>query len=100
MTNDEIIGLFLRSLDLLPIRGDCVQLDPPLTYKDLNTITSMCFSVETIAKAGDTPADMALHRLSFCTAAVLTTAAIDGPDNAVIVAEWRSARAEYEQLSN
>lgn len=100
MTDDEIVGAFIRSLDLLTIVDDRVQLDP-LTYKDLNTITGLCFSVEAIASAGDTPADMALHRLACTTGALLTTAAIDSPaENAVIVKEWRSARGEYEELSN
>jgi hypothetical protein len=50
VTDDEIIGLFLRSLNVLHVVDDRVQLDP-LTFKDLDTIARLCFATETISSA-------------------------------------------------
>jgi hypothetical protein len=72
---------------LLTVVDNRVQLDP-LTYKDLNTITGPAFTVEDINHSEDTPAQAALVRLACTTAAVLTTAVVDAPDNADIIREW------------
>ena len=43
MTNDEIVQLFVRSQDLLQVRGDRVKL---LELRDMETITRPCLLVE------------------------------------------------------
>jgi hypothetical protein len=98
LTDDELVGVFLRSLDLLTIVDNRVQLNP-LTFRDLNTIVGLCFSVEAINRAEDTPVACALVRLACTTAALLTTAAVISSDDPVIVAQWRSSLEEYRALT-
>jgi hypothetical protein len=87
MDNSEIVQLFIRSQDLLQVRDNRVQRGE-LAWRDFETITRLCFLAENISRAGDTPAQLALTRLACTTAAVLTTAVVDAPDNADIIREW------------
>jgi hypothetical protein len=84
MTPEEIVQLFIRSQDLLQVRGDRIQL---LAWRDMETLAKLCGLVEQ-NNPGDTPADLALTRLACTCAAALTTSVIDAPDNADIIREW------------
>jgi hypothetical protein len=87
MTAEKIVQLFLRSLNLLTVVDNRVQLGP-LRWTDIETITRLCFAVESINHAEDTPAQAALVRLACTCVAALTTVVVDADDNADIIREW------------
>jgi hypothetical protein len=95
MTPDEIVALFIRAQELLHIVDNRMTLLP---LRDMNTLAALCGLVA--EQPEDTPAQCALVRLAAATAAVLTTAVVDGPDNAEIAAAWRTARREHEALQS
>jgi hypothetical protein len=95
MTPDEIAALFLRAQSLLHIVDNRMTLLP---LRDMETLTKLCGLVA--EQPEDTPVQCALVRLAATTAAVLTTSVVDGPDNAEIVAAWRTARREHEALQS
>lgn len=97
MTDDELVALFLRAQDVLHADDNRLQRSP-LQWRDFETVTKLCFRVQAIGEAGDTPQRLALGRLACTTAALITTAVVDAPDNPVIVAEWRQARREHAAL--
>jgi hypothetical protein len=100
MTTAEILRPFLIAQPVLQnhIVDDRLTLDNDLAVRDLNTISGLC-GLLTERTPEETPVQCALVRLCATTASVLTTAVVDAPDNALIVAEWRLALDEYEALS-
>jgi hypothetical protein len=94
----EAIALFLRAQNVLLVVGDRLQAGR-LDWKDFETLTKLCLHVQNIADAGNTVERMALGRLACCTASLLTTAVVDGPENGEIVSAWLSARFEHAALS-
>jgi hypothetical protein len=65
----------------------------------METLTKLCFAVEEIGSADNTPAGLALVRLACTTAALLTTSVIEAPDNAAICNDWLSSREDYQLLT-
>jgi hypothetical protein len=95
MTDDErrLCDIFIYSLSLLHVDDTGLTADNLLA--DMNAIAYACRQVKAITAAGDTPEQLALHRLACLTEDVLVTYIF--PDRQV-VRDWLIARAELLEL--
>ena len=90
-TAERIPELFLYSLTVLPVGDDGLG---PTDLADLEAIAFLARAVKCITIVPNTVADTLLFRLACVSEELLTTAAVDLPDNAEIVDRWVKARAE------
>lgn len=93
MTADEIIDVFIRSLNL--INTDENGLTADNLPVDMEAIAQICPEIRAITAAGETPFQLALHRLAALTEQVVTTYVL--PDRAIAKA-WLIARGEVLEL--
>jgi hypothetical protein len=83
------IDIFTKSLTLLHV--DDNGLTDETELDDIKAIAQICPQIRDITAAGETPEDLALHRLATLTERVCLTW---GVANRQAVKEWSIARAE------
>lgn len=91
MTEDERFkcGIFVRSLSLLKVDDDGLTDDNDMD--DLEAISQVCPEVKAITSTGESPYELALHRVATLTEQVLLTWA--RPDRKAVKG-WLIARGE------
>ncbi|MDT5354455.1 MAG: hypothetical protein QOJ56_2987 [Mycobacterium sp.] len=89
----QLCDIFIYSLILLHVDDTGLTADNGLS--DINAIAYACRQVKAITAAGDTPEQLALHRLAVLTENVIVTYVF--PDRQV-VRDWLIARAELLEL--
>jgi hypothetical protein len=92
MTDEEreTIQVFIQMLSGLRVDKFGLKPDNHLGY--LNPLAKMCFQVENITAAADTPEHLLVHRVAKLTGDLITTVKLAGGET--IVREWFMARAE------
>jgi hypothetical protein len=81
--------IFVRSLKFLHVDDDGLTDDTDFT--DVKAIAQLCPEITEITKAGDTPEQLALHRVAVLTESVCLTWGMANPK---AVKEWLIARGE------
>jgi hypothetical protein len=93
MTDDELCNLFVDSLDLLEV--DDTGLTAENLLPDMNAIAWACQQVKAITRSGDSPSELALHRLALLTEDLIVTYIFPSRD---AVSAWRIAVGELLEL--
>jgi hypothetical protein len=93
MTGDELFNLFVDSLDLLDVEDTGLTANNVLA--DMNAIAWACLEVKAASNKGNSPSELALHRLALLTEDLLVTYVFPSAD---AVSAWQIARGELLEL--
>jgi hypothetical protein len=95
MTDDELrlCEIFMESMVLLNVDETGLTADNLLT--DMNAVAWCCLQVKAMTDKGNSPSELALHRLALLTEGLLVTYIFPSGD---AVSAWRIARSELLEL--
>jgi hypothetical protein len=95
VTDDErrLCDIFVESLELLDVDDTGLTADNLLA--DMNAIAYACQQVKAMTDQGNSPSELALHRLALLTEDLLVTYIFPSRD---AVSAWRTARGELLEL--